>query len=636
MNHTQVGELPARLEAQPRDVLGLPREERDALIVSAREIDGQWIVLNRYGDDRWQFSGQPTNKQPSEQTLDFGSVPAPLRASMKAILYRYVRRGREGTKRPSPRAIIKLLNDARPFLQHLDRLNITRLADVTPMVCAVYADACKQHRHSERMGKVGKPLKASSLGHRFAVVEAMYELSQHTDDAMPSHPWLGTSSTHLAGLTGRGTGYRGGKTALMPDEVFTTIFQQAWELVERGGALLDLRDELDTIKKAVQDPSARTVNRARNRYLQSQGWSGGMGDIRKAVLELRTACYIVVASVSGCRNHELAFIQSDACYSTPVDPAAIDGGGHATEVYWWMRSQSTKTDEGVAEWMVPEAAVTALRVMERWAKPYQAMIEAEIAARRAADPLDPQIAEAQRHLRAVFLATPLKANQVRTVSGPMWNLSLKAFARKCGLDWDLATHQFRRKFANYAARSQFGDLRYLREHFKHWSLDMTLGYALNESQEMALYIEIQDELDDIKAGLVDIWLKPDEPLAGGYGVNITAWRGSEAVTIFKDHKQMVRSLAGSTAIRSNGHAWCTADDNLCVGNDVERTRCSDCSNAVIGRQHARLYMGLRDHLKEVLKCDDIGEGGLNLVRRDMERCHRVLMSLGESPQESEA
>ncbi|MDB5935350.1 MAG: hypothetical protein JWQ01_2694 [Massilia sp.] len=51
---------------------------------------------------------------------------------------------------------------------------------------------------------------------------------------------------------------------------------------------------------------------------------------------------------------------------------------------------------------------------------------------------------------------------------------------------------YKRLTACYAARSQFGDLRYLRDHFKHWSLDMTLGYAMNESQEMELYLEIQE------------------------------------------------------------------------------------------------------------------------------------------------
>lgn len=507
---------------------------------------------------------------------------------------------------------------------------------MTPMVCAVYADACRQHRQSRRADSAGKPLKASTLTHRFGVVETIYELSQHTGDKMATHPWPGTSAAHMAGLTGPGTGDRGGKTPLIPDEVFTALFQAAWSTVCNGNALLDLRDEMDLVKDAERDPDSRRVEEALAIYLRTQGWSNGLGAFRKALRDLRTACYIVVASLSGCRNHELALIQSDACYSTEELADGPSGDGE-TIIYWWMRSQSLKTDEGHTEWMIPEAAVTALRIMDRWAKPYQARIETEIAMRRASDPLDPEIAEAERHANAVFLAViPQKGNLVRTMSAQAWSIRLKAFAKKCGVNWALASHQFRRKFANYAARSQFGDLRYLREHFKHWSLNMTLGYALNESQEMGLYIEIQDELDDIKAGLVDTWLRPDEPLAGGYGANIVAWRRGEAITIFKNHKQMVRSLANSTAIRSNGHAWCTADDNHCVGNDIERTRCSDCRNAVIGRQHVRLYMGLYDHLNEVLSCDDIGEGGLNMVRRDMARCQSLLASLGHGVEEPDA
>ncbi|MDE0856813.1 MAG: hypothetical protein OSA97_20555, partial [Nevskia sp.] len=55
-----------------------------------------------------------------------------------------------------------------------------------------------------------------------------------------------------------------------------------------------------------------------------------------------------------------------------------------------------------------------------------------------------------------------------------------------------------------------------------------------------------------------------------------------------------------------------------------------CDNAVIGPQHAPLYRGLHDHLHEVLACDDIGEGGRNLVRRDMQRCRDVLVTLGHN------
>jgi integrase len=296
-------------------------------------------------------------------------------------------------------------------------------------------------------------------------------------------------------------------------------------MVLNGDALLDIRDEMELVKGAEEYSDSQRVEEALKHYLRSQGWVDGIGAFRKSLRDLRTACYIVVASVSGCRNHELALLQSGACYST-VESVGGTVENDETITYWWMRSQSLKTGEGHTEWMVPEAAVTALGVMDRWAKPYQARIEAEIALRRAADPLDPEIEEARQHIKSVFLAaTRQKSNEIRTMSGQAWGLRLKAFAKKCGVNWNLATHQFRRKFANYSAHSQFGDLRYLREHFKHWSMDMTLGYALNESQEMGLYIEIQDELDDIKAGLVDSWLQPDELLAGGYGAKIMAWRG---------------------------------------------------------------------------------------------------------------
>ena len=83
-----------------------------------------------------------------------------------------------------------------------------------------------------------------------------------------------------------------------------------------------------------------------------------------------------------------------------------NGSDDEPQVCWWLRLHSTKTGEGRTQWMVPEAAVTALRVMESWAQPYQALIDAENAQRRSVDPSDPEIAEAERHRRAVFLMDP--------------------------------------------------------------------------------------------------------------------------------------------------------------------------------------------------------------------------------------
>lgn len=615
------------VESQPWDVRELPDSLRDTLIVSATQVDGHCVVISRYGDDRWYLDGIPSNKSNSNTYLKFQLVPAVFRAVMKAIMYRYLRRGRDSQQRPKGSALITFLSHAAAFLRYLDALALTRLALVTPIVCTNYAAECRVYRHSHH-GK-SKPLSQGTLSHRFHAVEALYELSQYTHDPIPQHPWYGTSATAMAGLTGSGAPHKQGcKTPLMPDEMFCTLFQKAYEQVRGGQRLLDLRDAVVSIVVDRRVQKLRAVTSTKNQHLATLGWEDGIDALNKAILYLRTACYIVLASTSGCRNHELANVQSGAHRRTEDDEGTI---------FHWMRSKSEKTETGEHDWMIPEAAVRALHLMERWAEPYQAMISTEIAERRRVNPLDPEIAHAQKQQSALFLgSTKNKGNQVRTLSDESWGLALRAFAKNAGLGWSLASHQFRRKFASYAAHSQFGDLRYLREHFAHWSMDMTLGYAMDDGWgnhlELDLYNEIQAELEDIKLGTVDNWLG-DEPLAGGYGRSIKRWQRDPAnLALFKDHRTMVISIAESTAIRSNGHAWCTADNDCCIGNAMERTRCGDCNNAVIGRGHLAIYRQLYNNLKELLECGDIGESGRMRVLRDLERCRDVFMQLGYDPE----
>ncbi|TWC55292.1 hypothetical protein FBY04_11052 [Pseudomonas sp. SJZ080] len=617
----------APLATQPGDVRGLRESERDALIISATQVDGQWVILSRYGDDTWHLNGFTSNMPANQKRLNFGTVPPAFRAVMKAILYRYLKRGRRGAGRPKGRALLQCFSDARPFLRHLEALKLDHLSAVTPQVCATYVAACKAHRQPHR--SKGKTLSQAGLVGRFKAVEALHELSSYTADPMPQHPWPETSASAMAGLTGSGSHHdQGGKTPLIPDDVFCILFERAYQQVERGQQLLDLRDALDVIAEQRKGRRREAVIAAKNRHLGALGREGGLKAFNRELSDLRTACYIILASTSGCRYHELANVQSGAHHRTQDDEGTV---------YHWMRSRSDKTDVGIHDWMIPEVAVRTLRVMERWCVPYQAMIAAEILQRRRANPHDPQIFEAQKHRHALFLAVYSKeGNRVRTLAGWSLGSNLKAFAKDCGLNWNLASHQFRRKFATYAAHSRFGDLRYLKQHYAHRSLDMTLGYAMDDSWgqhlDLDLYADIQMELEDIKLSVVDNWLG-EETLAGGYGRSLKQWqREPENLLIFKDHASMLKAIAESTAIRSNGHAWCTADNDGCVGNTLERTRCGNCNNAVIGHGHAAIYQRLYDDLKGLQHCPSIGEGGRQRVERDLTRCRDVLVQLGMAPE----
>jgi len=355
---------------------------------------------------------------------------------MKAIVYRYIVRGRDGQVRPKSSSVSSFFLYASSFLRHLEGLHIHRLGEVTPLVCKLYVDTAKMALSK----RSSQPIKATTLMLRFLAVEALYELSQYADEPMPIEPWPGASAQLLAGLRGdaRATLLSEGRTPLIPDAVFARIFQIAWREVLGVDKLLDFRDGLDRIEAERMGQHARTIADAKRQYLILNNWEGGLTAFNQALLDVRTACYIVVASLTGCRNHEIAFIQSDACYRTEDDEG---------EIYWWMRSRSTKTGEENTAWLAPEAVVTALRAMDRWAKPYQEAIEFEIVQRRAVDPTDPEIAECQRHRNAIFLSgTQANDAHVRTLTAGVWGGELKAFVARHDIDWKLNTHQFRRKF----------------------------------------------------------------------------------------------------------------------------------------------------------------------------------------------
>ena len=628
MKNNTLAALPwAPLAAQPGDVRGLPEDERDALIISATQLDGQWIILSRYCDDIWQLDGFTNNVGAGRRRLDFRTVPTAFRAVLKAIFYRYLRRGRSGLGRPKGSTLRTFFTKVKPFLQYLEALGLDHLGAVTPLICTTYVASCKAHRKTIR--PKAQPLTQYGLHHRFSAVEALHELSHYTNDPMPLHPWPETSAKGMAGLTGPNSRHKqGSKTRLIPDDDFCILFERAFQKIEHGQQLLDLRDTLDAVAAQCKGLSENGIVYWKNRHLGTHGWEGGLKRLNRALLDLRTACYIILASTSGCRNHELTNLCSGSCHRTEDDEGTV---------YHWMRSRSDKTDAGIHDWMIPEIAVRSLRLMERWSTPYQALIAAEILRRRHANPRDTQIVEAHKHRHSLFLAADCsQGNLVRTLSIATCNRHLKDFAKDCGLKSNLATHQFRRKFANYVAHSRFGDLRYLKEHYAHWSLDMTLGYAMDDSWgkhlDLELYDDIQGELEDIKLGVVDSWLG-EEHLAGGYGRTLQHWkREPQNLLIFKDHASMLKSIADSTAIRSNGHAWCTADNDGCVGNTLERTRCGNCNNAVIGRRHAAIYQRLYDDLKGLLHRQDIGEGGRQRVERDLNRCRDVLAQLGMGPE----
>jgi hypothetical protein len=294
-------------ETQPFIISDLTAEQRDRLIVSYDWIDGKAIPLALYGDEQWPLAGGTTNQRKSVRKLDFRNIPSPYLDVMKAMVFRYKKHGLDGSKLPKTATLVNWLKSVRLFLKWLERMGITRLSTVSPLVCLQYVESQKQ----KVINKAGGQLKVGSLGVRFRAIETIYELSQHTNDPMPSRPWTDTTALQIAGALSLNS-LSSSHTQLIPDDIFCKLFQSAWDLVQNGEHLLDMRDDLNRIELEHGALSSHSIGAHKNRYLVQQSWVGGLGVFGDSLVDLRTACYIIVASLSGCRNHELAYIDTDA------------------------------------------------------------------------------------------------------------------------------------------------------------------------------------------------------------------------------------------------------------------------------------------------------------------------------------
>lgn len=582
-------------------------------VVSHVIVAGALFPLSRYSDPVWELTGFPTNVQASARRLNFGRVPAIFRDTAKRAIYRYREGGRRNRQRPTDASVLKVFGGFVHFFRYLERVGIRNLASVNAAVCGGYVDAT---RMVVKPG--GKALALGTIQLRLQAVEILYDVTSRDKDGLQKHPWPDSSAQILADVVGPNSNWlASAKTPVIPDRLLVQLFQAAQTVLQRAPSVMDLRDEWQRSEDARNAISVGSYHYKYNVFLASRGWSGGALALRRALTEIRTACYIVIASLSGCRNHELSYMRRGAVRSSVKDG----------ERYWWLRSKSTKTHIGECEWMIPIAAVEAIRVLERWAAPYHKQIEAEAHAVVGSDTRAAEVAEAALHEQALFLS---KGNRTPvTADHSVWARVLDEFARNHGIQWRPRTHQFRRTFAVYAARSSLGDLRYLKKHFKHWSMDMTLVYALSEYQEHDLISDIAAQVDVGKRAVIAEWMEPGARLAGGGGRRLTSFRSANPVRLYKSRSDMINAIAKSVHIRSNGHAWCTADRGVaCSGNSgMDATRCSTCAHAVIGERHASFYMRARNDLAELLSLDDIGESGKERVLRDIARCDEVINDL---------
>jgi site-specific recombinase XerD len=399
----------------------------------------------------------------------------------------------------------------------------------------------------------------------------------------------------VCGITGAESGARDSmagtaKTPLIPNDVQTAIFRYCEALLAQAPELLDARDR---------------------------------GEIRPTASQLvavRRAALYIISITTGMRNDEVLGLESGAWRSEIRHGVA----------YHWVRSVEHKTKKGTVEYLCPTLTHQVLATLQRYAAPLQAQLEAEIQSLQNAK-ITPEVllrlAQARADRKRLFLGVSQRNhNRVRVLTTAACGDAMADLAKAAGTAWKLSPHQTRRTYARLFVESRMGrsSLIFLKEQFKHSSMNMTQLYASNPQQDRALFDEILSEITTYKGELLDTWTG-NVPLSGGAGHKILALRA----TPHASRQSLLSSAAEQIHIRATGHGWCLAQDDGCGGAGLyEATRCVDCKNAVIDDSFADTWLGIHEQQRELLALDDVGQAVKQRARRDADRSAAVLGDLG--------
>ena len=501
------------------------------------------------------------------------------------MLYAYWKQGRQGWGLPEISSLQNKLNGLRIFCRYASVLNLSSLAELHPIHIANFVQEQK---------KAGK--RPGTLTEIFSAVELLYLFRGEHHDSLGFHPWPESSYLDMAGATGQrgGDARKVGLTPLIPSDVAQVLAGYAMGVLNQADSLLEARDRGE--RSAFRDPEITTI---------------------------RDACFYLIGVLTGMRSSEISSIEI--------------GAGRTEErngfTFHWLTSTEHKTKKGVVDYLMPSMGHRILRVMERWSQPHRQRLAEQIAAmEQQSSKLTSNelqwLATARSNTKRLFLGNA--KGGIVPVSDYGWPRNLKQFARAAGTNWDLAPHQMRRLYAYTFVRHKLGDMLFLKEQFKHSSIDMSQLYGSNPRQDRALYDDILSELLRYKGEVITTWLEKDEPLAGGAGQRIMEMRAQE----FPDRKALVMESSKRVLMRSNGHAWCLAQDDGCGGSGIyAKGSCGGCRNGLIDRRFIPIWQEAYRHHSELLKdAQAWGAGAMKRVSTDLEQAAKILRDLGINPE----
>jgi integrase len=578
------------------------------IIVSYYKDGEIYKPLSRFPDSTWRLPDHWFTKATASarKVMNFNSVNDKFVLIFKIAILNFLIEFEESTIRRSGHTITSFYWNSLPFFEFIAP-SADRLQNTSSFLMINYANQLK-----EKPGRKTENLGADAQYAYLRAVETLHKLTVNTHDPLPQ-PWPDTSADYLSGrnqIDASGVV----RTLRIPDKILSSLFQAAVATMREVNPAIAIRNDLEGLSKMLP----------RRQYMRARDESAALHQIDLTELALASrlhealiACAIVVLTTTGIRADELLTLERGCCIFKKIDGALLPC--------------ITGLCNGLPNiWVATVITHEALAVAEKLTAPLSkilAHVETDKFFHSRSATIPKQLSF--DHQSSIFLTSPSEGKPT-TMTSKGLTTRLKKFIKKLGLPWNLTSHQFRPTFAHYVAHSLYGDLRYLREHYSHWSLDMTVEYAGQSDSDGELLEDIYISLSDIKHKVVAHFFDEETPISGGLADSVRAFR--QELKVYNDQKQMVRSVADSVNIRATTVGWCTNDRGNCIGgHGPEKTRCASgngCESFITDDTKILVWQGILSQQMELLNIKDLGQAGIDRANRDMRRAKQVLEDLG--------
>lgn len=581
------------LASQPVTCANMAAGARAEIVISAvADANGKEIAISHFGDSVWDLSAlcEQSNRLQSQSVIRWPSDAFPeLVDDCKVALYAWFKRGLPGFNPPVAATLRQVaVNSAIPLLRWMATRGLRRFSELSPLQIGRYVGSVK--------GDGAK--NGSSQYTKTRIIDLLWIFREELAFPVPSHPWDGESlhGTSVGRRPNRGQPLEG-RTLIIPPSDQAKIFNYCESVLDGADAVFDRRDRGEI---SIGSPE---------------------------LIRIRDCALYVVSITTGMRNDEAVGIESGSCRTEVMNGVA----------HHWIATVEHKTGKGRVEYLAPQVALDALALMERYAKPHQELIAAEIGALSKAEAsagTSLRLAKARRDCKKTFLmqaashewGTKKRVSMTHPMSVQISEIGFLRIAEAAKSDWRLLPHQTRKTFARCFVESRMGcsSLVFLKWQFKHTSMSMTELYASNPRQDAAIFDDILAEMVEFKVDLIESWTG-DQPLSGGAGRDMVKLRAIPIV----DRQALLTQTAGQIHIRATGHGWCLAEERGCGGAGLyEATRCVGCKSGVIDKSFQDVWSSIHGQQIELLSIADAGPAVRQRAERDLKWASQVLRDLG--------